>query len=172
MPDTISPRQIAERMAYGLQLKLQMTTAQVYVSAVGGYIEGQNQEVIQVVPNGAKVKGAGNGAQDGDGLLRDTTATLWCWFRMNFSVHQWTQEELIKHSAGILDRLEVIRAVFALTNLGGVTMEPMVYQGTSPVTVYDSDAGVLYATINYSAAIGEYLPEAATLTVEDFANFT
>ncbi len=169
MADTISPRQLAERASAGLKIKLGLTDAQVYVSAFGGYVEGQNLQTIQVVFGGTQPKGAGSGAQDGGGLLRDERIVLWCWFTLNLSMHGLTQAELITVSAGVLDQLEKIRAVFALTTLGGVAIEPLVYGGTSPVTVFDEDKGVFFATIVYTAAIGEYLPDAATLTAADFA---
>lgn len=149
-----------------------MTEAQVYVSAVGGYVEGQNPNVIQVVFGGTQNMGAGNGAQDGGGLLRNERLVLWCWFTLNYSVRGLSQAELITVSAGILDQLEKIRGVLALTTLGGVSIEPLVYGGTSPVIVYDEDKGVFYATIVYTAAIGESQPDAATLTAADFTDFT
>ena len=169
MADTITPRQICERIATGLRNKLTLTSAQVYVSAVGGYIEGQDLETVQIVPGGTRPSGDGEGAQDGGGLLREEFIVLWCWFTLHWDMHQMTQEALIKATEGILDKLERIRGVFALTNLGGVTLEPMAWRGTSPVMVQDPEQGILFATITLSAKIGEYLPlEAATLTDDDF----
>ncbi len=172
MADSIAPRKIAELCAKGLQVKLNLNATQVYVIATGGYVEGMSASApaaIQVVPGAQQPYGPGEGAQIGEGLLRQTVVTLWVWWNMRMDMHQMNQQALIQQSTGLLDYIEKVRGVFALTNLGGVLCEAMRWSGTSPVAVFDEEKGILYATISYRCPFGEAMPSAVTLTAQDLA---
>lgn len=169
-PEIITPNLIAKYACRGIQRAMQFSEAQVYASAMGGYIEGQDNQVIQVIPGGQRTDGAGNGAQDGgSALIRRMGVTLWYWLRMNIDMHSMTQEKLIEESDGVLNFMERLRMIFANTDLGGLLTESMRYEGTGEVQVYEEERGIVYCTLSLSAPFAVPLPTDLTLTADDLA---
>ena len=162
-----TPRLLGIYICRAIQRKLQMTEAQVYEAAVQGFVEGQPPSVVQVVPGATQTEGGGHGAQEGGAILRRQTYKLVYWHTAKMDPHGWTQQALVEADNGILDFMEGLRKLFALTTFGGLTYEVLRYEGESDTFIFDEDRGILYRILTISAPYGESLPTTESVTLAD-----
>jgi hypothetical protein len=170
-----TPNLILQYCAIGLQRKLNLSETQVYPAIAAAYDPGwRDFPLIQVCPGPKKPKGGGGGGQDGGGtLLRAFTIKFAVFYRCKLDRHGDSVTILTESSDGLVDLMERLREVFALTQLataGGLNAllyEPMTYEGETDVSWVDGERGIVKTEQIWSAPFSVDLPSQTSLNLAD-----
>lgn len=160
-------KEIVEAFVKGLQVKIPLTKQQCYPAIVADYVPGQSQRVVQVIPGDVVPTGAPDGGQVGGYLFRQIRINLVIWWRVKYDQHRHSEQVIIRDAEGFLDFTNTVREVFDLTTLGGLLTERVGYEGESPSSWHDYDAGVVRRDLTMNAKWACALPFSATLTGDD-----
>lgn len=155
--------EIVQRVVAGIRSVMCFNAATCYPILEPTYIESQPATVIQVIPAGTTTEESGMGGQEGGDIQRRMSIQLVVWRRMKMDRHLRSDQILTREAAGMLDLVESLRSIFALTTLGGVTLEPVRWDGSAKTMWKDPDQGVAMKMLNISATWRQKLPQTITL---------
>jgi hypothetical protein len=167
MPQDTTPNLILQYLVQGLSKKLNLTEDQCYPVVAPYEIDGMPLDVLQVSYANDAAEGPGEGNQEGGALTRTGDIELTYWHRVNLDQHQWSAEALTEQSVGVMDFMEGVRQVLAVTNLGGLLTEQIRYVSQTPTIAVDMDRGVFRRSMNIRCTWSVALPNAATLGPQD-----
>lgn len=169
------PTLVLQYLALGVQRKLGLSETQVYPAIAAAYDpQWRDYPLIQVCPGPKRPKGAGGGAQDGGGtLLRAFTIKFSVFYRCKLDRHGDTATILTESSDGLMDLMERLRGVCALTQLAteqgenALLYEPMTYEGETDITWADPELGIVKTEQHWSAPFAVDLPTSTSLNLAD-----
>jgi len=165
-----TPRLIIARWVEALRVSLLLSEAQCYPSAQAAYIEGQDWRVLQVVAGSITPYGEGVGAQEGGALMQQLRIETVLWQRLKLDLHGMSEIALTEASDGILDYTDLVRALFAFTDLGGLIEGIPFYAGETPTVWFDAESGVLQRTLMHDVVFAMELPRTQTVNLPTWIN--
>lgn len=171
--------QILQWFVLGLRAKLNFNETNCYPAVVPFQVEGMDNEVIQVIPEATSKYGPGNGLQDGGrALYRRMTIRCAYWFQYIVDQHQRADQALTVLTNGLMDRMNEIRGVFALTNFNNpagsnpLLVELVKYEAETATMEIDQDQHLFRRDIVFAVMWVEPLPTAVTLNTDDIADIS
>lgn len=162
-----TPLEIVGRLAAGLRSTLCFNEATCYSILEPTYTDAQPATVLQIVPNPTGTEEAGYGGQEGGDLQRRLSVNLVVWRRMKLDRHLRSDQILVREAQGMIDLIESVRSILALTTLGGCTLEPVRWDGSGKTSWHNApdgkDRGVVFRVLRVSATWREALPTTITM---------
>lgn len=176
---TTPDSQIAQIIATAIQRGLNMDPQSCFVAAAPDFDASWGSDfIVEVVPGNSQPYGAGAGSQQGGALLREQPFVLWCFWRTKIDQYSRSTMLLIETDRGILDRLEAIRRLFAMTQLPLVAtptpndfalIEPIEWGGESKTEWELPEIKLVRRTMTLICRYGENLPTSASIVPADYA---
>jgi len=176
--NTSPDNQIAQLIANAIQRRMGMNPQDCFVAAAPDYDPKWGGDfIVEVVPGNWQPYGPGNGAQEGGALLREQPFVLWCFYRAKLDQYSRSTMLLIEAERGILDRFEVMRQLFAMTQLPMVDtptvddfalLEPIEWGGESKTEWEDPSLRVVRRSMTLICRYGENLPGSASIVPADY----
>lgn len=145
-----------------LPLSPALTSKTCYPVAAPGYVDGQDQLVIQVALGPVNPEGAGKGSQEGGAIERVETAEITIWLRLKLDMHRRNEIVMMKAATNLMSVCAQIFDLLKYTYLKGLVTEPLWYVGESATEEYDADAGVYRRDVSFSWKRGDALPISLT----------